>query len=30
MLPIVLSFATRASREWLFDHRIAWAERAEG
>jgi 2-polyprenyl-6-methoxyphenol hydroxylase-like FAD-dependent oxidoreductase len=30
MLPIVLSFATRASREWLFDHRIPWAERAEG
>jgi len=30
MLPIVLSFATRASRDWLFDYRIAWAERVEG
>lgn len=23
-LPVVLSFATRTSRDWLFDHRIAW------
>lgn len=30
MLPIVLSFATRASRDWLFDHRIAWEERVRG
>jgi len=29
MLPIALSFATRASRDWLFDHRIAWEERVE-
>ncbi|APR77305.1 Salicylate hydroxylase [Minicystis rosea] len=29
MLPIVLSLATRASRDWLFDHRIAWDQRVE-
>lgn len=28
MLPIVLSFATRANRDWLYDHRIAWDEPA--
>lgn len=26
MLPLVLSFATRAQRDWLFDHPIAWDE----
>ncbi|MFO0685497.1 MAG: FAD-dependent monooxygenase [Sandaracinus sp.] len=24
MLPIVLKLATRANRDWLFEHRVAW------
>lgn len=27
MLPLVLAVATRASRDWLFEHRIPWDER---
>jgi FAD-dependent urate hydroxylase len=30
MLPIALSYATRVSRDWLFEHRIRWDEPAEG